>query len=48
MDLYPYPYPSGIRYPMDTRYSPPTTILVLNTNNNFIIFQNNYHFSSIK
>ena len=22
MDLYPYPYPSGIRYPADTRYPP--------------------------
>jgi hypothetical protein len=22
MDLYPYPYPSGIRYPVDIRYPP--------------------------
>jgi hypothetical protein len=22
MDLYPYPYPPGIRYPVDTRYPP--------------------------
>jgi hypothetical protein len=22
MDMYPYPYPPGIRYPMDTRYPP--------------------------
>jgi hypothetical protein len=22
MDLYPYPYPLGIRYPVDTRYPP--------------------------
>jgi hypothetical protein len=22
MDLYPYPYPPGIRYPVDTHYPP--------------------------
>jgi hypothetical protein len=22
MDVYPYPYPPGIRYPVDTRYPP--------------------------
>jgi hypothetical protein len=22
MDMYPYPYPPGIRYPVDTRYPP--------------------------
>jgi hypothetical protein len=39
MDLYPYPYPSGIRYSTDTSYPSATTILAFNIKQQF------YHIS---
>jgi hypothetical protein len=41
MDLYPYPYPSGIRYPADTRYPPAHYNFSINIKQQF------YHFSKI-